>query len=140
MREGARVAPHVRDEDLGAGRGGGRGGGFAHALRRGDGERERFLDQDVLACAKGRDSVFFVELVGGEDKDYVDVGVLEDGRGLRDGERDVEFEGAVVADLEGDMLANVFESDVVLSKSSDEDGVMEKELTSSETSQIATTV
>ena len=38
------------------------------------------------------------------------------------------------------MLANVFESDGVLSKSSDEDGVMEKELTSSETSQMATTV
>ena len=84
MREGARVAPHVRDEDFGAGRGGGVGGGFAHALRRGDGEREGFLDQDVLACAKGGDGVFFVELVGGEDEDYVDVGVLEDGRGLRD--------------------------------------------------------
>ena len=38
------------------------------------------------------------------------------------------------------MLVNVFEDDVVLSESSDEDGVVEKEFTSSETSQIATTV
>ena len=60
----------------------------------------------MLACAEGRDGVFFVELVGGEDEDYVDVGVLENERGFRDGERDVEFEGAVVADLRGRYISD----------------------------------
>jgi hypothetical protein len=49
----------------------------------------------MLACFEGRDGVGFVEFIGGEVEDYVDVGAGEDVGWVGGGEGDVEFGGAV---------------------------------------------
>lgn len=49
----------------------------------------------MLAGFEGGDGVGFVEFIGGEVKDHVDVGAGEDVGWVGGGEGDVEFGGAV---------------------------------------------
>jgi hypothetical protein len=55
----------------------------------------------VFAGLQGGDGVGFVEFIGGEVEDYVDVGAGEDVGWVGGGEGDVEFGGAVGGVLGG---------------------------------------